>query len=452
MSSAKDQTFRVKLITIHNIMGIQDGKIEPGALTLIRGKNGVGKTSNIEAIRAALGKGATKANLLREGETEGEVVVILDDGKGPPYLRVTATVNEDGVKRSIGYPGQPSLKRGADFLSDIRNEFALFPTSFFTMDRDKRLEMFLSAVPLTVGKEDLGLVLSLCRNARTIDLDRHAFKVLSDIEKALYEQRKELNAVVINNRKTMLTMREALPAEAFNGELAATQLASAKDEMEALLRKEHSEEKRIADIHTASVDAAKAQYQEDLDRINETKTFAIQAAIEAMNASMREMRSNFAAEQQSISTALATAESNHNAWIRASEARAHMERLDTEANEKAAESEVLTNAMNVDLVDLRTALLEQIPIERVSVQDGDIFVETPDGLRVPFDAANTAERIRIVCDLALLKAGPLKLIVMDGAEALDAEHLALLRQAMEERGANCIASQVTEDPEMNITK
>src|SRR5574343_633836 len=69
---------KISKIRISNILGINHLEFEPGQITEISGKNGSGKTSVIEAVKNAL-KGGTDATLLRYGEKEGDILLVLDD-------------------------------------------------------------------------------------------------------------------------------------------------------------------------------------------------------------------------------------------------------------------------------------------------------------------------------------------------------------------------------------
>ncbi|HLL52630.1 MAG TPA: ATP-binding protein [Myxococcaceae bacterium] len=53
----------VSLVRIHDVLGIADLEIAPGALTVIEGGNGKGKTSVLEAIRAVAQLRAREASL-----------------------------------------------------------------------------------------------------------------------------------------------------------------------------------------------------------------------------------------------------------------------------------------------------------------------------------------------------------------------------------------------------
>ncbi len=159
-----------------------------------------------------------------------------------------------------------------------------------------------------------------------------------------------------------------------------------------------------------------------------------------------------ASKMEAINRSVAEAEQKAETFTRMGETRKHIEELESQAEANALDAERLTTALDVELPELRTALLDKVPVKGVTVRDGDIFVDDPDGQAIPFDSVNTKEKIRVACDLALLKAGPVPLLLMDGAEALDEESLNELRDALEARGAQCIATRVTEDETITITR
>lgn len=436
----KKKRFRVRLLTVRNVMGIGDEiEIKPGALTLIKGKNGLGKTSLIEAVRAALGKGH-KATLLREGTEEGEVVIVLDDGSGPPYLTVSARVTADNTTRKIGYPGEAPLPRPAEQLANIRNDFTLFPTEFLTKDKNERLALFLDAVPLKVNKDDLAGVLSLLPNKNAIDLNRHAFKVLSEIDQILRDKRKGVNAVVSDRRKTVTTLKAGL-SDIGDVSEAKTRWNDLKTRMDANRRTYESE----IEINNAEFNVAKDELTRDYN-----SKMALLAADSKQQA--QSMADAYQKSNQTVGAEVAKLEEQIKAFDREVETRALISTLTAEADAADIHSRALTNALDVDLKDIRNDLVTQVPIEGVTVNDGDICVDTPEGKAIPFDAVNTREKIRVAVDLGLLKAGPLPLLLMDGAEALDQDSLDILQELLEAKGAQLLAARVTEDPEMTITK
>lgn len=441
MSDNKDdKKFRLHLLRVHNVMGVgPEMEIKPGVLTLLEGKNGVGKTTIVEALKAAFGKGHS-ARLLREGETEGEVVVLLDDGRGAPYLRVSAQITKDQTKRVIGYPGEKALQRPAEVLSSMSNPFTLFPTEFLTMKKTDRLELFLSAIPLRIGKEDVADILNLVDKPDSVDLSQHALKVIETLDVMLREKRAKLNASVLSERKTAMTMREALPNEEEAG-VSPNRIASLKAEMsdEAFAYDKTRQQKmRERDLRIA---AARLVFDQETQSANDDYNSTMKDVAEEHNETMVALQSDLTRIQEIF-----------NQSERSVSARRMIESLCATADEDEAKSGRLTKAIHEQLSELRSALLEKVPIKGVSIKDQDILVRTPDGVDVSFDSVNTAERIRVVCDLALLNAGPLPIICLDGAEALDEEHLVALRNTLAKRGAQCVASRVTQDDELRVNR
>lgn len=449
---ASKKKFRVRLITVKNIMGIgPEVDIKPGALTLVQGKNGLGKTSLIQAVLACLGKGH-KATLLRDGAEEGEVVIVLDDGSGPPYLTVTAKVTADKTDRKIGYPGEPPMARPAERLAEIRNDFTLFPTEFLTKSKDDRVKLFLDAIPLKVDKDDLAGVLPLLPRADMVDLNRHAFKVLADIDQIIRDKRKAVNAVVSEKRKTVLTLKAGLPGDIEDVSEAKARLEELKKRLEANRETYQSE----VEISNAEFNKTKDELASEFNAAKDKLVEDYNAKILELNHSSKdqaqELADTYQKSAQTVGAEVATLEEQCKTFDRTVETRTLIAQLNTEADDNEILSEQLTSALDVDLKDIRNSLVEQVPIAGVTIKDGDICVDTPEGKAIPFDAVNTKEKIRVTVDLALLKAGPLPLLLMDGAEALDQDSLDELAEALEAKGAQLLASRVTEDPEMTITK
>jgi len=65
---------RVTKIKIKNLFGIKEYEAD-GKSVELSGKNGVGKTSVIDAIRYALTNKSSRDYIVRNGENEGEILI-----------------------------------------------------------------------------------------------------------------------------------------------------------------------------------------------------------------------------------------------------------------------------------------------------------------------------------------------------------------------------------------
>src|SRR5678815_4179816 len=80
---------QISRVTFSNILGLEEYEFQAGKLNLIKGENEAGKSSVIRGLIGALGSGS-QAKLLRNGSSQGEVVVVFDTGE-----RIRATVTPD---------------------------------------------------------------------------------------------------------------------------------------------------------------------------------------------------------------------------------------------------------------------------------------------------------------------------------------------------------------------
>ena len=74
---------KVNLIKLRNILGIEEVEFQPtpAGLTVIKGKNDVGKTSILSGVHGAIKKGFD-ATLLRKGEEQLEATAAGGDERG----------------------------------------------------------------------------------------------------------------------------------------------------------------------------------------------------------------------------------------------------------------------------------------------------------------------------------------------------------------------------------
>lgn len=70
---------KISRIKIKNLFGITEKELS-GSSVELSGKNGVGKSSVIDAIRYALTNKSDRKYIIRNGETEGEIIVETDSG------------------------------------------------------------------------------------------------------------------------------------------------------------------------------------------------------------------------------------------------------------------------------------------------------------------------------------------------------------------------------------
>jgi recombinational DNA repair ATPase RecF len=141
---------RIVKIQIDNILGLEHLDIAPGALTVVEGANGTGKTSVLEAIKAGLG-GGRDATLLRKGAKEGQVVLVLDDG-----TEITKRVKADGASTAtVKHPTFGAIAKPQSYLDKLADALSVNPIAFLAAPPAKRAAWLLEVLPSKVTDEDL---------------------------------------------------------------------------------------------------------------------------------------------------------------------------------------------------------------------------------------------------------------------------------------------------------
>jgi hypothetical protein len=109
-----------------------------------------------------------------------------------------------------------------------------------------------------------------------------------------------------------------------------------------------------------------------------------------------------------------------------------------EADQLEATSAKYTHVIG-QLEQLKAQLLGKLPIDGLSVVDGDILIGG-----IPFDRINTARKVQMAIEVAKLRCGNLPLIAVDGIEALDSETFRIFAQEAEKSGCQFIVARVTD--------
>lgn len=434
-SKPKGEAIRVSAIRISNVLGIQEIEIRPGALTLIEGRNGVGKTSILESIRACLG-GGNDVTLLRQGAEAGEVVLELDNG-----VEITKQIGPEKSRVLVDHPDMGMISKPQTYLDKIIRAVALNPIDFLTARPDKRADILLDAIPMEVGPADLQSVLPIVSAAP--NFRQHALKVIGAVAKDLYDQRTGVNRALKDKNTSVEQLRETLPPAPENAEDWKSRLGA--------LRSEYGEHQTRLHQETADI---RGRYQAESAALRTTageKAFAIQAEygqrIEELQAQIERLKTERVERRHEIESALSielqrvsrvqaeTLEATHAAAqattdeltraiahaeamadqeTRAAQLRDTIEQMETGASALAMDSDALTKALTV-VDELKGRLLERLPIPGLEVRDSEIFL---DG--IPFERVNESRKVRMAIEIAKLRLGQLRIIIVDGLERLDA--------------------------------
>lgn len=452
---------KVAKISIRNILGLESMEIQPGAVTTITGQNGSGKTSVLEAVKTVL-TGGHDATLIRKGQDAGEVVLVLDDG-----TELRKRVGQSGSRLSAkGADGKP-LREPKALVEKLVDSLSANPVAFLTAPPATRAQYLLEAMPIEVDDARLAEAVGLAESTDTSAVGQQGLDRIEAIRKRLYDERtgvnraaKELRAAAgaltsqlppgdhqeirqsLTVRRQELSQVQAEQAAAHAKAQAALaekrqELSGDFDAAREELRSRLLPQIREAEEALNRLRAELKQGEDDLSRMAKDQLAELEREQRQVLHEQQQLLSETAGRLQAEVARLEQMDREH---IRASETAVLVKQQQDDAARKEGEAEQLTAKLEA-LEEYRQSLLQALPIPGLEVRDGDIYV---DGIQ--FDRVNTAKQVQIALKLALLRAGEVGLIIVDGLEALDQKRFEAFEKGAAKLGKQFIVTRVSEGP------
>lgn len=434
MSEATNGAKRLQRVTIRNILGIEELAIEsPGPVTVISGGNGTGKTSILEAVRAAIG-GGHDATLLRKGAEEGEAVLVLEDGT-EIHRRVTA----GGSTKNVTHPEMGRIGSPQTFVNGLVDAVSLDPASFLAGDGAARVRMLMEAWPVEVTPDQLQEAVGDTYQLPQIQAT-NALEAVAAASKAVYDERTGENRTAKEKAATANQLAEGLPEDAADADEIRSQVEALEDERDGLIETRDEEVSAARDGFHARKDEIQEAAAEKIREIERKRDAAIeearQQAVKDAGAASEKYDGQIEELRQEVSTL--TERSRHAAAH--AQTRKTVAQMEQEAAAAKQKSKALTAALG-RLDALKGELAAEIPIKGVSIVDGEVHI---DG--IPFPRLNHAKQLETAISLAAKRSGKLGIVCVDGLEALDGETWPKLIAGLEEAGLQAFVTRVTSGP------
>lgn len=429
---------RIAQIKISNILGIAELEFTPAGFNEISGPNGTGKTSVLEAIKAALSTGHD-ATLLRNGAEKGEAVLILDDGT---ELTKTVTADKSTNKARVG---GKLASRPAETIKALTDLYSANPIEFLRARKQDRVKVLLETMPL---EADIAKLQEITGIPVTAAPGTHALAVIETLHKEVYDDRTGTNRAVKEKDNAINQLKLAMP-EAPGG------VEGSEDEIIAKVKE--ADESRVTELdritakltgikkeNQAKIDEIRAEAQRQIDAI---KAKAI-ADVEAIQTEERHIE-GLAGQQRErtiqkhtdtvapLNTALESIKSNRSAHAKREQAMQTIKQMQHDLTGLQADVARQTKALS-DLEQYKADLLAALPIPGVEVKDGEIY---RDG--VHFDRLNTAQQVWVAVEIAKLRAGNLGVCCVDGIELLDPKAFEEFKAQALESNLQLFVSRVT---------
>jgi hypothetical protein len=470
---------RITKLRVVNYRGIESLETELSAAgAVVSGGNAKGKTTVLNAIRAALIGRGIDAKDIRLGADRAEVLVDMD------ALSVRRVITPKTSTVTVTNAEGFTAKKPVTFLQEIVGGAAIDPVELFLAKPAERRKQILAALPVTVTLEQLRQWAPTLPD--NFDCSGHGLEVIERVRKIAYDQRTVANAAAKKAREDADRARDAanvatkgLPATpvSVSEAQAATDRAKAKvTELEArraavasAIARTDGARAKVAELRAAAdaigfenvddetIAAADARRSEAERRVGALRAALAEAeAIEreakadvdaltrardiAMSASQRaaDLRAQATTLEETIGAATPTGPTDEEiatarvAVEAAITAGAEAMRAEESQKLSARASELVTLADGAEreaarLDGMVKALANDAPAALLSTANA-IAGLSLDGDDVLLDgksigALSGAEQLRFAVKIAKRAAGRVKILLCDGVERLDPDQM-----------------------------
>ncbi len=468
-------------IVIKKIYGISEQTLNGKSVELVGG-NGTGKTSVIDAIRFALTNKSDRDYIVRNGETEGEILIETDTGLSINRKARTMQSDYKSVKQNRNIVPSPEA-----FLRDIITPLQLQPMEFMRMGKKEQNATILDMIDfpwnMETIKEWFGEI------PADVNYEQNILAVLNDIQAengTYFQSRQDVNRDIRAKKSVVKDIRLSLPQDYDGAQWENVNVGELYTRIEkirndnALIEKA----KRMKEGHDGKIRSFEADREIALSALN-NEIVAKGNSIDTQLAALREKITSLEKEKEGLGETKAYREkvirSEYNERVAKYEAdiAAYEEYADKETRpvdallKEAANTEKMKSHINewrrmlsleneIEELSKKSAsytekiekarnlpgeILEksEIPIEGLSVKDGIPLIN---GL--PVSNLSEGEKLLLCIDVAAQNHGGLQIILIDGVEKLSEENRNKLYARCREKDLQFIATRTDDSSDLTV--
>ncbi len=474
---------KISKLKIENLFGIEQLELD-GKSVELTGSNGVGKSSVLDAIRLALTNNSKRKYVVKNGETEGRVLVKLDDGTTIDRKKRTDKSDYKSIKDENGN----EINSPETFLKDIFTPLQLEPVEFLSMSEKEQNRILLNLIEFNKDKKEF-IQEKFGELPLWVNYDDSILEILNQLqskEGQYYQNREDINRQIRNGIAIINDIAKDIPegydAEKWRNftlsdkyeELNKDKEYNAKIDKSIAYKEDYNNKiKQIEDKENAILVEINAKKEEEKNNIN-NKILEMKNQIALLEKELEnidnkyllqgtEARNNSIAEKAKLEENIKIA----NEWADkakqdtsilenelkiAEQMKGHLNEYDRmkEMQKKVdnfnAISENFTNKIELAR-NLPGEILKEvnIPVKNLTVENG---VPLVNGLSI--SNLSEGEKLMLCVDVTLSNPNSLKLILIDGVERLSEVNRNELYKICKEKGLQCIATRTTDNNDLNI--
>lgn len=473
---------KIVKLRIKNLFGISEYEAGGNDVEL-SGQNGVGKTSVLDAIKYALTNKSDRKYIVRNGETEGEVLIETDTGLRINRKARTNQADYKSVKQNGLEVGSPET-----FLRDIFTPLQLNPVEFMGMTEQQQNTIILDMIEyewdLNKIKEWFGEI------PAWVNYDQNILCVLNDIQSEkgdYYQNRRNIDRDIRNKKAFVEDIAEGIPVNydvdkwerASAGEIYR-QIERIQKDNQNIQKAKALQENRVSkvrkfeadkEIETAALNTEIAnrhnQIEKDILKLQEQiKVLQVEsegladkkkdkldvienkfrAAVAQYDAEVEAYSEYQDKEPQDVQNLMEEAKNIENMKAHINEYR-RMQSLQNEIEELGEKSRHLT-----DMIEKARMLPGEIlanctiPIQGLTVKDGTPLIN---GL--PVSNLSDGQKLDLCIDVAIQNPKGLQIVLIDGVEKLSTALRDKLYLKCKSKGIQMVATRTTDEPDLTVT-
>lgn len=472
---------KVSKIIIKNLFGITEQELDSRSVELI-GENGTGKTSVIDAIKYALTNKSDRDYIVRNGETEGEIIIETDTGLSINRKSRTTQTDYKSVKQNGNIVPSPEA-----FLRDIITPLQLQPMEFMRMGKKEQNATILNMIDFPWNMETIREWFG--EIPADVNYEQNILAVLNDIQAengTYFRSRQDVNRDIKSKKSVVNDIKAALPQDYDGNQWENVNVGALYTQIEKIRKSNEQIEKakRLKDGYENKLRAIEADRDIALSALN-SEMAAKERNIETQLATLKEQINSIEKEKAGLSSVRADREKVIQNEYRESVAKhestvmSYSEYVDMELQpvdallKKAEDTEKMKSHINEwrrmlslqedieSLTEKSTSYTEKIekarnlpgeilekatiPIDGLSVKDGIPLIN---GL--PVSNLSEGEKLDLCIDVAIQNPAGLQIILIDGVEKLSTEMRERLYSKCKEKGLQFISTRTTDSKELTV--
>jgi DNA repair exonuclease SbcCD ATPase subunit len=436
---------RIASIRITNMAAFESFETKLPTVALVQGRNGAGKTSLLDCLKYAFGRGHDE-DLIHGDAPEGEILIEFDNGAA---VKCRAVRERHETIRSWRAPGSKRFVVSREQIDAISNAISYDPLSFLDKREDEQIETLLRIMPVPVPHEEIASIVPSSEHdlVQQIPERLNGLEVIDYWHKHLYQKRRELNVAADTQSKHAAELEKSLPPEAPGADWQA-EVRRLEAEKERIEKKQAEQLAEIARLFEQEKEEAQREYNVAVEAAMRARDERLEAARRQANQTASQVKQQNSPALSEVLTQLGTAQERARAAAQTEGTRKALEAARAAAAKNKAESEKLTAALE-GLEKLKAEVAKRLPIPGTTIQEGRIWREE-NGKMVPFSRWNTESKIRFCLRIAVLAHGDAGFICIDNAEHFDsAKRMALVETAAkyaEKDGLQFLIASVSDQP------